>query len=110
MSNTTQQDGKFIWIGLDGATDWSLTQDMPQYLQHGLKVRRIGIYCHAATDEVIIRNSPVAAQTAAYICMFTAVAEDLSREIYFGEEGAWMFPAFDAADLTGDTEVVIELV
>ena len=110
MANTTKMSGKFISITLDGATDWSITQDMPQFLPGGFLVKRIGIYCASAADAVKIRNAETAAQTAAYICMFTATAEVLSTEVYFGDGGSWMFPAFDAADLTEATDVVIETV
>jgi hypothetical protein len=113
MSNTTVVSGKFISIELDGATDWNVTTDLWGMVRtpgESLLVKSITISGRAAADKVIIRNSALSAQTAAKIVEFLCTAEVLHFRLEFGDNGSWMTPAFDAADLTGDTNVVIELV
>lgn len=113
MANDTKVGGKFISIELDGSTDWNVTTDLWGMLKtpgESLLVKSITISGRAALDAVIIRNSAVSAQTAAKIVEFLATAEVLHLRLEFGDNGSWMTPAMDAAELTGDTCVVIELV
>ena len=108
MANTTTCDGHFLSIQLDGATDWNITADLPQYLQNGIKVKSITVATTSAADAVIIRNSRISEQTAPKILEFLATAEVLHWRQEYGE-GTWMYPAFDAAECTEATTVMIEL-
>ena len=106
MGNTTEQNGNWISITLDGSTDWDLTTNMPQMVGTGLKVRSIGVY--AADGAVIIcRDVAAADQAAPKVFHFVSDAGQLNMQYQYGD-GAWMKPAFDAGDCGAGT-VVFEL-
>jgi len=115
MANSTKHAGRFISITLDGGTDWNCPADVPQLVEgnnQGLMVKRL-VICLGENDAVcLIRNSKVSAQTAPIIAYAKAAAAggDTNQHHYDFGEGTLMWPAVDASDVSGASQVLIELV